>query len=59
MCYVTMNFTMALGTGHLLVLYYLLFLSFCLTQAHYAFCFEVVNTFVDSFETYANFKEVV
>lgn len=29
------------------------------TQAHYAFCFEVLNTFVDSFETYANFKEVV
>ena len=30
-----------------------------LSQAHYAFCHDVVASFVDSFETYANFKEVV
>ena len=29
------------------------------SQAHYVFCHEVVATYVDSFETYANFKEVV
>ena len=28
-------------------------------QAHYAFCHDVVASYVDSFETYANFKEVV
>ncbi|CAI8002624.1 Receptor-type tyrosine-protein phosphatase delta [Geodia barretti] len=27
--------------------------------AHYAFCHDVVATYMDSFETYANFKEVV
>jgi protein tyrosine phosphatase len=27
--------------------------------AHYAFCHEVVAAYVDSFETYANFKELV
>ena len=43
-----------------------LFLPFLFTtlfhvfsQAHYIFCHEVVATYVDSFETYANFKEVV
>ena len=30
-----------------------------LSQAHYAFCHDVVASYVDSFETYANFKEVV
>ena len=29
------------------------------TQVHYVFCQEVVANYVDSFETYANFKEVV
>ena len=29
-----------------------------LCQAHYAFCHDVVASFVDSFEAYANFKEV-
>ena len=28
-------------------------------QDHYAFCQEVVASYVDSFETYANFKQVV
>ena len=28
-------------------------------QAQYAFCHEVVASYVDTFETYANFKEVV
>ena len=28
-------------------------------QAHYAFCHDVIASYVDSFETYANFKEVV
>jgi protein tyrosine phosphatase len=27
--------------------------------AHYAFCHDVIASYVDSFETYANFKEVV
>ena len=28
-------------------------------QAQYAFCHEVVASYVDTFETYANFKEVM
>ena len=28
-------------------------------QAHFAFCHDVVANYLDSFETYANFKEVV
>ena len=29
------------------------------SQAHFAFCHDVVANYLDSFETYANFKEVV
>ena len=29
------------------------------SQAHYAFCHEVAAAYIDSFETYANFKDVV
>ena len=29
------------------------------SQAHYIFCHKVLNTYVDNFDTYANFKEVV
>ena len=43
---------------HKLKLYQLFFLI-SLTQVHYAFCQEVVANYVDSFETYANFKDVV
>ena len=34
-------------------------IAICVLQAHYAFCHDVVATYMDSFETYANFKEVV
>ena len=42
-----------------LCVYFHIIVFFVSSQAHYAFCHEVVATYVDSFETYANFKEVV
>ena len=33
--------------------------NYALFQVHYAFCHEVVACYVDSFDTYANFRNVV
>ena len=37
-------------------------ISYCTSsplQTHYLFCHEVLSTYVDNFDTYANFKEVI